>query len=258
MKRNKGETSEKKAFWVFLLIVLGSLILGAVLGVLLSNLDRSGIAALGERLIPALVILVPVVFVGMNLVLLVLSVWKYRKARILAPEIEADETVYEQVDHILSYPILYGNIAMIVNLFLFSASMALGDRVEDWKGAIVALVGLVTFVFGMVWIVVVQNQTVKLVKRLNPEKRGTIFQMNFQKTWMSSCDELEKLRIYQAGFQAYRVMGGVCLGLWLVTFLSQLFFGTGVLPVLCVCLIYLAGVLTYTLTAMRLEHPKQS
>ena len=33
---------------------------------------------------------------------------------------------------------------------------------------------------------------VDLEKKLNPEKKGSVFEMQFQKTWLESCDEAQK------------------------------------------------------------------
>ena len=45
---------------------------------------------------------------------------------------------------------------------------------------------------------VLQQKIVDLERRINPEKRGSVYDMKFQKTWMDSCDEAERAQIGQA------------------------------------------------------------
>ena len=45
---------------------------------------------------------------------------------------------------------------------------------------------------------------VELEKKLNPEKKGDVIETNFSKKWEDSCDEAQKMIIYEAGYRAYR------------------------------------------------------
>ena len=97
---------------------------------------------------------------------------------------------------------------------------------------------------------------VKLEKQINPEKRGSVFDVKFQKQWLESCDEAEKLMVYRCGFRAYQVGNKVCMGLWLVALFLQLWADTGLFPVLSICVIWLSMVAAYVLASIRLERHK--
>ena len=44
--------------------------------------------------------------------------------------------------------------------------------------------------------------------------------------------------------------------LWVVALLTQLWLGTGVFPVACICVSWMAMMLSYQITGFRLEHHK--
>lgn len=254
------EKSEKKILLTFAVIVLASGFVGGLLGRATLSIDRDALAAFGEAMIPVLVVLLPAVLFLGNLILFLLAMGKYSAARKWFAQLdEDDEAQYERIESNLDYPILYGNIALIANLFLFSAGIELSnsERLSYVQSNAVLLVTLAVFILGIIWTIAVQNAAVKLEKKLNPEKRGSVFEMNFQKIWNESCDEGEKLMIYKAGYKAFSIVNKLCLFMWLATFFAQFIFHTGVYPVICVCIIHLVAVVSYSLEAMKLEHPRK-
>ncbi|MCD8385104.1 MAG: DUF3169 family protein [Clostridiales bacterium] len=67
-----------------------------------------------------------------------------------------------------------------------------------------------------------QRQIVDQLREQNPEKQGSVYQFNFQKVWLQSCDEAEQLQIYRAGYRAYQAGVYTCLGLWLAVVIANL------------------------------------
>lgn len=51
--------------------------------------------------------------------------------------------------------------------------------------------------------------------------------MRFQKKWMESCDEAEKIIVGKCAFKAYSVTNSVCYVLEIVLVICALAFGTG-------------------------------
>lgn len=62
------------------------------------------------------------------------------------------------------------------------------------------------------------------IKQLNPEKRGDLDTLDFDRQWLASCDEAEKWKIYQAGYQSYQILNKVLLALWVILLLGFMFF----------------------------------
>lgn len=77
-------------------------------------------------------------------------------------------------------------------------------------------------------------EAVDLTRRMNPEKKGSVYDTRFRKKWLESCDESERRQIGEASYQAYTVTNRVCLWLWMVLVILSLVFDIGLLPVLTV------------------------
>lgn len=53
---------------------------------------------------------------------------------------------------------------------------------------LLALVMLIVTIFASV---IQQKNAVDFLKIVNPEKSGSVYDMNFQKKWIESCDEMD-------------------------------------------------------------------
>ena len=118
------------------------------------------------------------------------------------------------------------------------------------------IAGLVLFFLNIILLAVFQKLSVDLVKKINPEKRGNIFDTEFNKNWLASCDEAEKKMIYEASYMAYRAASTACLVLWLLTLMAMLLFDTGILASACVFVIWLTLILAYTIACHKLSEKK--
>lgn len=255
----KKETSEKKSFYRFLLIMAASLVVGGVVGWLTCHVDTDAIYNLMYGSLDALAVIIPVVTIAVNVVLLCIFFCHYSKAkRLFSTMDEDDEEAHDAVDKGLSLALMPGSICLILNFALFSIGCELANQPElnDIQFNVVMLTALAGMILGLVWIIASQNAVVKLVKRLNPEKRGSVFDMNFQKQWMGSCDEGEQLITYKAAYKSFRATSMTCTLMWLVCMLAQITFHTGWFPTVCVCTIYLVQNVSYFREALRLEHGK--
>ena len=201
---------------------------------------------------------VPYVFAFANLIAAITAIVLCCRAKKEIDAWDGEDECIEQTEQRLSYSLLLANLMMVVNFLLFSASIWAAEHmaVEEGYKLVALLANLAVFILGMVWIMCISNRVVKLEQRINPEKRGNILDTKFRKRWMASCDEAEKQVIYQRGFQAYRAGHNACMVLWVVALPAQLWAGTGVFPVLCICIIWLALTMGYVLTSIRLERHK--
>ena len=92
-----------------------------------------------------------------------------------------------------------------------------------------------------------------LERRINPEKRGSVYDMKFQKTWMDSCDEAERAQIGQACYRAYMVGTKACVFLWVVLLILNFVFGFGLLPIAAVLVVWGVMQTVYALECIRLS-----
>ena len=102
----------------------------------------------------------------------------------------------------------------------------------------------------MVETIVVQQKCVDAAKHTNPVKDVSVYDMKFQKKWVDSCDEAEKIMIGKCAYKAYTATSTVCAVLAIVLAVCALVFGIGFLPSLVVCLIWLVNLSVYCREAM--------
>ena len=249
--------TEKKAVLKFVLLILISAALGAGASMLMGWLTHwDGISF--QRLGDMLGAMVPWVFLLTNLISAIAAMLICHRAKKQIGQWDGEDECIEQTEQQLSCGLLLANIMTVVNFFLFSAGIevSLNTKLGDQYGVILFPACILIFILGYVWIFFVNYRVVKLEKQINPEKRGSVFDVKFQKQWLESCDEAEKLMVYRCGFRAYQVGNKVCMGLWLVALFLQLWADTGLFPVLSICVIWLSMVAAYVLASIRLERHK--
>lgn len=214
---------DKKWGKKFILILIASGILGGVLGATtlrLQGIDAETLLWLSTHFVP-----------GLSLVLLWLCILVsllvgnhcIRQAKALAAE--DSEERYALVERKLGTALTCAALEQVTTFTFYTISyssfqLMAPDMADETMlfVAVTVLGALAGLIFSMISIMQMQRRAVNLLKELNPEKNGSIYQMNFQKVWLASCDEAERLQIYQASYTAYRVGTYTCLGCWVVTF----------------------------------------
>lgn len=249
--KQKVKSENRRALPLFLVIVGCSLVLGVLFGMAAVKSDGADwktvfTAALTWFFAHCSSWLLLALTVSMLAVGLV-SLSRARK-QIAALE-QTEDGDAAPADHTLSAGINYMSLAQIVGFFLFAAVMC---GVPE-MGLVSFLVGLAAFITLLVVVMVMTQRLVDLAKRLYPEKRGSVYDVKFQKKWLDSCDEAEKAVIAQAAFSAYSATNTVCLLLWLAFVLGHMLFDTGLLPIFAVSLIWFVSFAAYCSKAAKLE-----
>lgn len=254
MDNNDIKKANRKALPKFMVVVIVSAIIGGVVGFLavrygldtLSGSIKAAAALFGMRLAPwlmlALAVIIPTVAIPL-----------YNKAKKLLTAWEGeDEEVSDAIDKKLSVAIWFAGAAQIISYFLIAASYSEGVAMFDREGAIVPVfVSIAAFVGIMIESVVITQKCVDAAKRTNPEKTASVYDLRFRKKWMDSCDEAEKIMIGKCAFKAYGATNTFCMVLTIGLAISALIFGTGFLPSLAVCLIWLVNQTVYCQEAIK-------
>ena len=100
------------------------------------------------------------------------------------------------------------------------------------------IVAVAAFIAVMVETIIIQQRCVDAVKRMNPEKTASVYDVKFQRKWMDSCDEAEKLMIGKCAYKAYAAANTACAVLAITCAVCALIFNTGFLPPFAVCVIW--------------------
>ncbi len=243
-----------KALPKFILIMVASLILGGVVGYLAA---RCGLDALSGSLKAAGDVfgirVAPWLMLAVAVVVPVVSVALYRRAKKLLGTWDGeDEAVSDAIDGLLSIAIWITGAALIVSYFLiaaaYSGGFAMFDREEN---TVPFFVSMGAFIAIMIEAVLIQQRCVDAAKKTNPEKTASVYDVDFHKKWMDSCDEAEKVLIGKCAFKAYSATNTVCSTLAIVLAISALIFGIGFLPSLVVCAVWIVNLTVYCMEALK-------
>ncbi len=215
----------------FLIVLLLCMLLGGVIGFMSASAAESDfmprlIASFNQFLGDYL----PWLFAGIEVLLFVPSFILLGKAKKLFKAWDGeDEELPDQIDQKLNFCLLFVSIITIFAFFALSASVVLFCNML----LVAAEFLLVFFLCTML-----QKSAVDLIRSLNPEKKGSIFDFKFQKTWLASCDENERRQIGEASFAAFKAVNMTCLCLWFLLLLAHTIFNAGLLSSFVVLLIW--------------------
>ena len=113
--------TEKKKVMKFLLFLLGCFVLGAISGGMMGFLGDKNLMPVKEKLVEFLSGIAPFLFIACNVILLILSLISYMKAKHQYNQWDGmDEAVIDKIEHQLNYPMVFSNVAVILNLAFFA------------------------------------------------------------------------------------------------------------------------------------------
>lgn len=254
MDNNEIKKANQKAFPKFILIMIISLLVGGSIGfcsakyglnTLAGGLKSAG-AFFGTYIAPWLMLIIAVIVP-------VVCVLVYRSAKKLLSSWDGEnEEISDTIDKRLSIVIWVTSAALILSYFLIAASYSDGfDAFENGNRMVLFMIGITAFFAIMIEAVMIQQKCVDATKKMHPEKTASVYDLKFQKKWMDSCDEAEKIMIGKCAFKAYAATSVVCTILSVVLAICALTFGTGFLPSLVVCLIWIVNLSAYSKEALR-------
>ena len=123
-----------------------------------------------------------------------------------------------------------------------SGGTAMFESVNNMIGLTVSIAA---FLGIMAEVVIIQQKSVDCVKIMNPEKTASVYDMKFQKKWLETCDEAEKIIVGKCAFKAFNITNSMCSVLAVILAISALMFGIGFLPSFVVCLIWIVNMSIY-------------
>lgn len=141
-------------------------------------------------------------------------------------------------------------LALVGAFFLISATYSGGFAMIE-KHLNMYVLAIVTFLVILAEGVIIQQKVVDITKIMYPEKTASVYDLKFQKKWVDSCDEAEKIMIGRCVFEAFKVTNSVCGALSIILAISALMFDIGFLPSFVVCLIWLVNQCVYCRAAAK-------
>ena len=251
MENNAVKRDNRKALPKFFLILLGAAVFGGVAGFAAGWMGHDSLSEVVTAAVTGwLTATAPWALAVTSAASLGLVLWLYRSAKKLCAAWDGeDERTMEQAEEKLSWALLVASVQVVLDMFFFAAAVAADNMT--------ALIGVVVFILSIAAMTVAQQKVVDQVRRMNPEKQGSVYDVHFNKKWLASCDEAEQRQIGQAAYKAYHAANTACPLLWMVLVLLRYAFGFGLLmPAFTVCLLWLLLNVTYSLEAIRLGRGK--
>ncbi len=254
MDNNEIKKANRKALPKFILIMVISLLVGGSIGFcaakygvdsLTGGLKSAG-AFFGTYIAPWLMLMIAVIVP-------VVCVPVYRSAKKLLFSWDGEnEEISDTIDKKLSIVIWITSVILILSYFLIAASYSGGfETFENESNIVLFFIGITAFFAIMIEAVIIQQKCVDAAKKTNPEKTASVYDPKFQKKWMDSCDEAEKIMIGKCAFKAYAATNTVCTVLSVVLAICALIFGIGFLPSLAVCLVWIVNQSVYCKEALK-------
>lgn len=245
----------KKAGWKFALVLLACVIIGGVIGFVsamtTSAIGLSGITDRFHELMTGNISLIlwsiPVI---MMLMIVFISAWcviSIRTCKKKAPVyIETDnEEGIEKLESKLSY-VMWGTSVFVILYYLLYSLALYADFKYNEDGPVALLAATSIFMICIILVIVLQQRVVDCMRLMNPEKQGSVYDLNFNKKWEASCDEAEKMMIYKAGYKAYKVVNMLCMVLWVIFMIIGINTGSCFVTVMTVLVIWMVLVCVYS------------
>ena len=245
-----NEKSEnRKALPKFFLTLLIAGLVGGFIGFFVGLGDRRGLgSAVVAQAARILQIVTPWAIPAATAVTMGSNFFLYRSAkRCCAAWSGGDEDdAAEVVDRRLNWILLLSSVQILLDLFFFSAAVCYELPGMLYHVAAFLLSGGLT--------IFAQQKVVDLTRRMNPEKKGSVYDTKFQKKWLASCDEAERQQIGQAAFHAYSLTSRACIFIWAALLVMNIAFGFGIMPSFVAVVIAAVLQVSYMLECIRMEN----
>lgn len=253
--KQENRRADKKALRILILLTLAGAVLGFVAGVA-SALLQDAYASVAQTCMSVMTIVAPYGnFVFTTIVLMIGIRWLRKSRKLYETWDGEDEDVINEVEYMLSKAIALTSVNVIVGFFFFGLGTYVlnSESISKANAIIMLVIAVLGLAYETVSMTVFQKNLINFAKEINPEKRGSVYDMNFKKKWIESCDESEKLQTYKAGYHAMQTGSYTCIALWVVCMIGMTSWNFGIMPMVMVLLVWLSMVIRSNVEAIRIS-----
>jgi hypothetical protein len=245
--QHRVQKSNIKIYIIFAVVLLcsfgGGYFAGRVGAGIQDRLDAINWADVAQTLyIPAIVVFGLLVAGSFAICLAMYFRVKKHLAQIGQLDDDAYEEALPEVEKTIGVLTAIAGAVEVVSLFCYPFILLCAETMSNAEVAVSGsslVVANLLFVAELACYMVILALAVGQEKKLNPEKRGNIFDFRFRRQWFGSMDEAELIHAAKAAQTAYTAGLYTGLFLWLIAFISMFLFHTGILPVVVVTIMML-------------------
>jgi hypothetical protein len=257
-QNKKSSKSNRKILLIFIAILAASMVGGFIFGRLMVRAEETvTLVNFARDTREFFVRAIPVLFVIASVLGMILSLTSFLRCNAMYKKLQNDrenDDLWDALEEKLNQPIILTNSFYMVILCLFFCCLITENRAAYSSAVFIAI--FLLFVASCVMGILIPKMTIDIEKKLNPEKQGNVLDLEFQKVWMDSCDEAQKMIAYKAGYKAFQSTNAACLVLILAAFICSVAFQTDLVALIFVCIIWFVNNLSYMIRAAKLEKRK--
>ncbi len=247
---------DRKAFKGFAIMLAIILIAEKILFGMFDNLKQAFGESVPSLLINTLEVITPFASLVLSILVIIISKIVYtnlKKEYDLWKQRNEDDDIIDKIEEKLSYLIFLTSVNIIFGMFFVGiGSMLLPfDDVNGNLSNIKYLCFLIGMILCVTSSILIQKKIVDLQKEINPLLKGSIYDMNFSKKWLDSCDESIKLGIYKSSYKAYKSVSRTCMILSLFCIVGHDLWDFGIMPMVIVIIIWLVQTISYCIESIK-------
>lgn len=245
-----------KKILIFIAIFIVFSISGGVFGTMIAKLSFRDIdsSIFLDPFYQFLVYVIPSAVISCILISGTLCYSFYHNARLLFDLWEGDDDdTIALTRYSLNQCVVVCNTSFIIYLLLCAIWIHLEKTLGDIMDNIIAwdITFILGFLVGIVIVFIFQFAALRLAKDIGPENQGVLLNLHFTKVWDND-NGTEIMVQYKAAYKAFKRLNTICLILWFVCVLAEVTIDSGIMPVLCVTIIWLVSVITYQMEVTKL------
>ena len=173
--------------------------------------------------------------------------------RLIASWDGEDETVADSLEDTIAKLLLCTSCAFYLSMFFVGALLTLNLYYEVYfaKAMGISLSVILAFLVEITVLTAQQKICVDLTKQMNPEKKGSVYDINFEKKWYASLDEAEKIAVGQCAYASHKAVNLACSIIWLLLVLLAIAMPVGILPFLIPIAIMLVSNISFVMADLK-------
>lgn len=223
----KSKENEKKYIIILLIVMVALYALGYAAGGLIARLqEKDSLSTVMAQIRNAVVETVPPLYLLLAVIGITVTLFLYFSCRKMYRKLKEDmdnDELWDELELKLNGPLILANAITLIDLLFFSITIFLAVHFAygaiDRFHTVILIADFVMMIVVYAVTIFVPKKIVEIEKDLNPEKEGSIFDLQFDKKWLNSSDEAQKLITYKAAYKSFKANNTGAMFLWCVAFL---------------------------------------